>query len=89
MHRGPHYNWRMPNVLSTTGSRIKALRDRQDLHMTQDELARVLGVSNAFLSEIERDKKKPPLGMVARLADVLGTTMDYLMLRTDVPDVPT
>jgi transcriptional regulator with XRE-family HTH domain len=83
------YNWVMPMVLSTTGSRIRALRERPELDMSQDELARRLSVSNAFLSEIERDKKKPPLGMVIRLAKFLGTTTDYLLLLTDIPDVPT
>ena len=83
------YNWVMPMVLSTTGSRIRALRERPELDMSQDELARRLEVSNAFLSEIERDKKKPPLGMVIRLAKILGTTTDYLLLLTDIPDAPT
>lgn len=75
-------------LLNTTGRRIRALREQEDINMNQDELARRLGVSNAFLSEIERDRKKLPLGTVIELARILRTTTDYLLLLTDVADVP-
>lgn len=89
MQMGLAYNGCMSmKLLNTTGRRIRALREQEDINMNQDELARRLNVSNAFLSDIERDKKKLPLGMVIELARILRTTTDYLLLLTDVADVP-
>ena len=84
MHRG--YNWGM-NRLGTIGERITALRKPAG-YKTQRALATRLGVSDAFLSDIVRGIKYPSLDMLCTLAGLLNTTTDYLLLRTDNPDVP-
>ena len=68
--------------LETTGERIQWLRKRKGL--TQVELAKRLGVSNVFLSDMEKGIK-PPIERVVQLAGLLGTTSDFLLLLTDDP----
>ncbi len=84
MHRG--YNWGMRG-LDTLGERITALRKPAG-YKTQRALAVRLDVSDAFLSDIVRGVKNPSLEMLCELAGLLRTTTDYLLLRTDDPDVP-
>jgi transcriptional regulator with XRE-family HTH domain len=85
IHRG--YNWGMMQRLGTMGERITALRKPAG-YKTQRALATRLGVSDAFLSDIVRGIKNPSLEMLGELAGLLNTTTDYLLLRTDNPDVP-
>ena len=68
------------DLLRTTGARIRALVE--DRSISLKELARQLDMSQSFLSQILRGKK-PPLDTVVQLADILDTTTDYLLLRTD------
>jgi transcriptional regulator with XRE-family HTH domain len=84
MHRG--YNWGMRG-LETLGERVTALRKPAG-YRTQRALAVRLDVSDAFLSDIVRGVKNPSLEMLCELAGLLRTTTDYLLLRTDDPDVP-
>jgi transcriptional regulator with XRE-family HTH domain len=68
--------------LDTTGERIQWLRKRKGF--TQVELAKQLGISNVFLSDMEKGIK-PPIERVVQLAQLLGTTSDFLLLLTDDP----
>lgn len=70
-------------AMRTIGGRIRILRD--DRGLTQKELARSLGISNEYLSQIELGKKKPNAGHLVALADMLNTSVDFLLLRTDDP----
>jgi len=52
---------------------------RKDAGKTQAELAEAIGVSNAYVSAIEKGKKPaPPRTLVGALADVLGVDGDIL-----------
>jgi len=59
------------------GNRIKNLRELSGL--TQKELAEKVGISNASLSNYEKDINEPTLAITARLADVFGVSTDYLI----------
>ena len=60
------------------GLRVRGLRQQQEL--TQESLAELVGVSPSFVGHIERGEKKASLETMSRLAALLGTTMDYLVL---------
>jgi transcriptional regulator with XRE-family HTH domain len=49
------------------GSRLKSLREAHDL--SQRELAKRAGVSNAIISMIEQNRSSPSVGMLKRLLD--------------------
>lgn len=70
--------------LRTTGQRIHWLR-RNAVQLQQRELAQRLDISQSHLCDVERGKRELRAGLIARIADVLGTSTDYLLLRTDDP----
>ena len=59
------------------GHRIR--EKRNNLGMTQDELAQALGVTSQHISAIEKDKRVPSLTFVYRMAKELGVSIDYLV----------
>lgn len=69
--------------MGTTGQRIKALRTK--LGHTQDAMAERLGMNRANFSNYERDVATPPADTLSKIADLLNTTSDYLLGRTDDP----
>ena len=57
---------------------------RIDKHWNQQDLLRATGLSQAYLSAVERDKVDPRVSIVKRIARALGVTMDRLVpLDTD------
>ncbi|MCI8554900.1 MAG: helix-turn-helix transcriptional regulator, partial [Clostridiales bacterium] len=58
---------------------------RQDKELTQKTLAKAAGVTAAMLSKYENGTNVPKADVVARMADVLDTTADYLVGRTNDP----
>lgn len=66
------------------GARI--LLSRRDLNLNQDALAAAVGVSQAYISGIERDKiTNPTLEVVEGLAAALGVSPAYLLNLSDNP----
>lgn len=47
--------------------------------MTQQELAEVIGVTPQHISLIEQGNGAPSLSILAKLAEELGVTIDYLV----------
>ncbi len=58
------------------GKRIR--KRRQELKLTQQDLARALGLTPQHISVIEQDKRAPSLSSLGKLAEELGVTVDYL-----------
>ena len=56
--------------------RIRELRRAKD--MTQSEVARQLGVSQASVSDWESGRKSPSLETFIRVGKVFGCSLDYL-----------
>jgi transcriptional regulator with XRE-family HTH domain len=70
------------DILGTTGKRVRALRF--DLGLTQQQLAATANLASSYLSRIEADQIVGVRSdIVRRLAKVLGTTTDYLLLAID------
>lgn len=60
----------------TVGKRVR--ERRQEFQLTQEDLARAFGLTPQHISAIEQDKRNPSLALLARLAEELGVTVDYL-----------
>ena len=59
------------------GQRLKARRE--EVHMTQEELAKHLGYTKSFISRVEKGEHEMPQIKVLMAADILQTTTAYLM----------
>ncbi len=60
------------------GERIKELRTAKK--MTQTDLAKAVGLSYIQIGRYETQKSTPSSDVLQKLAEVLDTTTDYLML---------
>lgn len=62
---------------------------RQEMGITQSELARSLGVTSQYISITEQGKRSPSINFLADLAKLLGVTTDYLITgeKQTTPDI--
>ena len=60
------------------GSRIKAARESKKL--TQEELAELTGLTNNYISNIERTRSKPSIETLVKICNALEVTPDYILL---------
>ncbi len=67
----------MDTTISTIGSRIRTLRKNKKL--TQKDLGKILGTSDAAVVHWEKDVNVPKLEHLNILAPTLNTTIDYIM----------
>lgn len=66
------------------GKRIR--EERLRLNMTQEQLAEVCGISTAYMGQIERGERCITLDKLIRVANCLGTTIDFLLSDYVVPE---
>ncbi len=64
--------------LKAVGIRIKEAREAK--HLTQEQLAEIVGLSSTHISVIERGVKAPKLETFVEIANALGVTSDFLLL---------
>lgn len=62
--------------MATVGERIKEVREARN--WTQEKLSEASGISKSFLSEVENRGKNISLDLLLRIAQALGTTVQYL-----------
>jgi DNA-binding XRE family transcriptional regulator len=62
-------------------TKIKEFRARYDL--TQEDLARRVGVSRETILNIEKSKYNPSLLLARKIAKILETTIDNLFIFSD------
>lgn len=67
--------------MSSLGSRIKSLRTEHK--MTQDQIAKQLGMGRSNFGHIENDRVIPSSDDLQKIADILQTTSDYLLGRVE------
>lgn len=65
-------------------NRLRDLREDRDL--TQADLARILHCSQVCYSYYELGRRDIPTGELHRLADFYGTSIDYLLCRTQISE---
>lgn len=63
------------------GERIKSLREERKI--TQQELARYLGVSQKTISNYENGERSPDPDTLRKIADYFDVTVDYLLGRSN------
>ena len=75
-----------PDIYAFIGARIR--QERKTRGFTLEELASVAGMNTSFLHYIERNKKKPSLGMVQRIAEALHVPIEQLFRGAPVRSEP-
>ena len=60
---------------------------RRDKNISQRKAAADLNISQALLSHYENGAREPGLGFVCRACDYYGVSADYLLCRTDRPNI--
>ena len=65
--------------------RIRDLREDNDL--TQKQISNILMCDQSLYSKYERGEREIPLSLLIKLADYYKTNLDYLVCRTDKPDI--
>ena len=73
--------------MSTLGSRLLELRKQKGF--TQEQLAEKLNVTNQSVSKWEKDINAPDIMLLVKLADLLETSVDYLLGRGENKPVVT
>lgn len=63
-------------------NRLRELREDRDL--TQKEVAQYLKVDQSNYSKYELEKISIPMGILMKLSEFYGTSIDYLLYRTDI-----
>ena len=60
---------------------------RKEVGLTQISLQMKTGIEQSLLSKYENGERVPPTETLIVLADFYGVSMDYIMGRTDNPEV--
>lgn len=68
-------------------ARLRAAREMRSL--SQAELAAKTGLPPSSIAHFEGGKRKPSFDNLRKLSEALEVTTDYLLGRTDAPDVAT
>ena len=65
--------------------RLKELRNKANI--TQKELAESINTSQQNIAFYEKGERKPKHDMVEKLANFFNVSIDYLLGKTDIPDL--
>lgn len=64
--------------------RIRELREDND--MSQEKLSKLLNIGQQTLSQYESNKRKLPIDLLEKYAEIFNVSIDYIMGRTDNPE---
>ena len=79
----------MPSNTTINYEKIMRIREaRMYQKMTQKDLAEMLGVDVAVISRYENGTVSPSIERIAKIADILSVSVDYLIGRTDNENPP-
>lgn len=62
---------------------------RKSKGYTQIALQMKTGIEQALLSKFENEERVPPTETLVKLADFYHVSIDYILCRTDVPEINT
>lgn len=65
-------------------TRIKDLREDNDYNQTQ--ISNFLDISQVAYSYYELGRRSIPIEILCKIADFYGTSLDYLLYRTDIKE---
>ena len=60
---------------------------RKERRLTQSELQAAIGVDRTLISKYETGERVPPVDVLVALADYYGVSVDYILRRTDKPEL--
>ena len=66
-------------------NRLRELRKSRKL--TQISVQMQTGIEQALLSKFENDERTPPTETLLRLADFYHVSIDYILFRTNNPEI--
>lgn len=66
-------------------NRLKELRKSRGY--TQVSIQMQTGIEQALLSKFENSERIPPTETLVRLADFYNVSIDYILYRTDIPEI--
>lgn len=72
-------------VMNVGENNLKKLRKSK--HMTQIALQMQTGIEQALISKFENGERIPPTETLVILADFYGVSIDYILGRTDKPEI--
>ena len=64
--------------------RIRELREDND--MSQEKLSKLLNIGQQTLSQYESNKRKLPIDLLEKYAEIFNVSIDYIMGRTNNPE---
>lgn len=64
--------------METFGERLKRIREERGL--TQEELADRLNIARSLVARFETDVRMPTALTLKQMRDILGATVDYLLV---------
>ncbi|MDE6005096.1 MAG: helix-turn-helix domain-containing protein [Oscillospiraceae bacterium] len=70
---------------SQIAERVKTKCKEKGLSVAQ--LLRACGITKSFIYDLEKRDTSPSCERIAKIADHLGCSVDYLLGRTDNPDI--
>ncbi len=65
------------NRLKNIGNNIRTIRKQQ--HLSQIDLAVMVGIDRAYLSEIENGRTNPTINLLYAIADALELSLEQLL----------
>lgn len=66
------------------GQKIRKLRN--NMHLSQADLAEMVDVSTNYIGQIERGDRKPSIETLVLLCNAMNTTMDYILSDSLTPE---
>jgi DNA-binding XRE family transcriptional regulator len=69
----------VPGLYSAVGRKIRAARDRSTPRLSQDNLAKRLGISRASIVNIEAGRQHAPLDLLWKIAQILELELNMLI----------
>ncbi len=70
--------------MANFSSRLRGLRKAKEL--TQQQLAKYVGISKSSINMYERGEREPGLEMLETIADFFNVDLDYLLGKSDIPN---
>ncbi len=70
--------------MAKTKIRSALIKARKAKNLTQQEVAELVGINRAFLTNIERGVHSPSLEVAHKIAQVLGAQIEHLFFNLDV-----
>ncbi|MCD7872853.1 MAG: helix-turn-helix domain-containing protein [Clostridiales bacterium] len=66
--------------------KLRIRDEREDHDLTQKQVSEFLHCDQSLYSKYERGEREIPLTLIMKLSELYGTSVDYLVCKTDNPN---